>query len=139
MERRDYLMNQIEEMGLFFARLIGRLYKRIQEKEEEQIMEDAQNALCVQFGWDLEELLFLDNQSFISLMEENLLADDHYEKMASIFELLGDCVTDNKTILRKELYLRKALLLLEHLEYKSSTYSMERQDRIAQINLALSR
>ncbi|MGV8094608.1 MAG: hypothetical protein AB2L24_22365 [Mangrovibacterium sp.] len=139
MERRDYLMRQIEEMGLFLSRLIGRLQKRKQDKEEEQIMEDVRSALSVQFGWDLEELLFLDNQSFISLMEENLLADDHYEKMASIFEFLGDYEPDHKTLLRKELYLRKALLLLEHLEYKSFTYSLERQDRIAKIKLALSR
>lgn len=139
MERRDYLMSQIEEMGLFLSRLIGRLYKRKQDNEEEQVMEDARNALSVQFGWDLEELLFLNNESFISLMEENLLADDHYEKMASVFEFLGDYVPDNKTILRKELYLRKALLLLEHLEFKSCTYSIERQDRIAQINIALTR
>ena len=139
MERRDYLMSQIEEMGLFLSRLIVRLYKRKQDNEEEQVMEDARNALSVQFGWDLEELLFLNNESFISLMEENLLADDHYEKMASVFEFLGDYVPDNKTILRKELYLRKALLLLEHLEFKSCTYSIERQDRIAQINVALTR
>ncbi len=139
MERRDYLMSQIEEMGLFLARLISRLYRRKQDNEEEQVMEEARSALSVQFGWDLDELLFLDNESFISLMEENLLADDHYEKMASVFEVLGDLVPDTKTILRKELYLRKALLLLEHLEFKSCTYSMERQERIAQIQIALTR
>jgi hypothetical protein len=139
MERRDYLISQIEEMGLFFARLIGRLQKRIQDHEEDQLMEDARNALSVQFGWDLEELLFLDQQSFISLMEENLLADDHYEKMAAIFEFLGDCEAGRKTLLRKELYLRKALLLLEHIEYKSFTYSMERRERIARINTSLNR
>lgn len=139
MERRDYLMSQIEEMGLFLARLIGRLCKRKQDNEEDQIMDDIRGALSVQFGWDLDELLFLDNESFISLMEENLLADDHYEKMASVFEVMGDLTPDNKTILRKELYLRKALLLLEHLEFKSYTYSLDRQNRIAQINAALNR
>lgn len=139
MERRDYLMSQIEEMGLFLARLVGRLYKRKQDNEEDQVMEDIRSALSVQFGWDLDELLFLDNQSFISLMEENLLADDHYEKMASVFEVIGDLVPDNKTLLRKELYLRKALLLLEHLEFRSCTYSLDRQNRIAQISLALNR
>lgn len=139
MERRDYLMSQIEEMGLFFVRLIGRLQKRIRDRQEDLLIEDARNALSVQFGWDLEELLFLDHQSFINLMEENLLADEHYEKMASVFEILGDYGADNKTLLRKELYLRKALLLLEHIEYKSYTYSLERRDRIARINTALNR
>ncbi len=137
MERRDYLMSQIEEMGLFLARLIGRLKTKKRESEDVQVMEDASNALSIQFGWDLEELLFLDNQSFIGLMEDNLLADDHYEKMATIFELLADCAPDNQTLLRKELYLYKALLLLEHLEFRSSTYSMERQNRISRLQTML--
>ncbi|MEL7587201.1 MAG: hypothetical protein AAGU19_10860 [Prolixibacteraceae bacterium] len=139
MERRDYLMNQIEEMGRFFAILVSKLHKRIEHKEEDQLMEDVRGALSVEFGWDLEDLLFLDNQSFIGLMEENLLSNEHYEKMAAVFELLGSREPENHTLLRKELYLRKALLLLEHLEYKSSTWSLERRDRIAQINMALSR
>lgn len=139
MERRDYLISQIQEIGLFFARLIARLQKKVQDREEDRLMEDVRSALSVEFGWDLEELLFLDKESFISLMEDNLLTDDHYEKMASVFEFLGDYEPDDKTLLRKELYLRKALLLLEYLEYKSFTYSLERQDRIAQINAALNR
>lgn len=139
MERRDYLISQIQEIGLFFARLIARLQKKVRDREEDRLMEDVRSALSVEFGWDLEELLFLDKESFISLMEDNLLTDDHYEKMASVFEFLGDYEPDDKTLLRKELYLRKALLLLEYLEYKSFTYSLERQDRIAQINAALNR
>ena len=137
MERRDYLVSQIQEMGSFFAKLLGRLQKDVQDGEEDLLLMEARDALSIQFGWDLEELLFLDNSSFISLMEENLLAVDHFEKMAAIFELLGESDSGKRTLLQKELYFRKALTLLEHIEYKSSTYSMERRDRIAQINLKM--
>jgi len=139
MERRDYLVSQIQEMGSFFAKLLGRLRKDVRDREEDHLLTEARDALSIQFGWDLEELLFLDNSSFISLMEENLLAVDHFEKMAAIFELLGESDSGKRTLLQKELYFRKALTLLEHIENKSSTYSMERRDRIAQINLKMNR
>lgn len=137
MERRDYLMSQIEEMGLFLARLVDRLFRKKDSGQADQMMEEARNSFSIQFGWDLEELLFLDNQSFVSLMDDNLLADDHYEKMASVFENLAYAVPENQTILRKELYLRKALLLLEHLELRSCTYSLERREWIIRIGAAL--
>ncbi len=137
MERRDYLISQIQEIGLFLAKLFGRMQKKVEEKEEDHLLAEAKDALCVQFGWDLEELLFLDERGFIRLMEENLLVDDHYEKLAAIFEVLGDHALEHETLLRKELYYQKALLLLNYIERKSQIYSMERRDRIVQITAKL--
>lgn len=139
MERRDYLMSQIEEMGLFLARLVARLFRRKEDGQTELMMDDARNSFSVQFGWDLEELLFLDQPAFISLMEDNLLADDHYEKMASVFEQLAVAAPVDQTLLRKELYLGKALWLLEHLDFRSCTYSIERSERIRRLVMALDR
>ncbi len=139
MERRDYLVSQIQEMGAFLAKLLGLLQKKAVEQEEEQFTAVARDALSVHFGWDLEELLFLDDSSFISLMEDNLLADQHYEQLASIFEFMGDQCHGRGTLLRKELYLKKALLLLEYVQYRSSTYSMELEEKIMQIKVRMSR
>ncbi|MGD9929174.1 MAG: hypothetical protein AB7U05_04080 [Mangrovibacterium sp.] len=138
MEQRDYLLRQIQEMGLFLAKLMQRLHKRVEQDEEDQLLAEARDAFCVQFGWDLEELLFLDDRSFIGLMDDSLLADEHYETMASVFELLGDHALEHQTLLRKELYLHKALLLLTYVERKSQTFSLSRRDRIARLNVRLS-
>ncbi|WP_423128190.1 hypothetical protein [Gaoshiqia sp. Z1-71] len=137
MERRDYLIDQIHQLGLFIAKLIDRLQKKKDQGQEDQLFTEAADAFCVQFGWDMEELLFLDDRSFIGLMDENLLANEHFEQMAAVFELLGDHALEHETLLRKELYLQKALLLLNYVEHKSHTYSMERRDRIVQLESKL--
>ena len=137
MERRDYLIDQIHQLGLFIAKLIDRLQKKKEQGAEDQLFTEATDAICVQFGWDMEELLFLDDRSFIGLMDENLLTNEHFERMAEVFELLGDHALEHETLLRKELYLQKALLLLNYVEHKSHTYSMERRDRIVQLESKL--
>ncbi|WP_147377154.1 hypothetical protein [Mangrovibacterium diazotrophicum] len=138
MERRDYLMDQINELGLFIAKLLGRLRNMEQEQEEgDLLLAEAKDALVVQFGWELEDLLFMDDAAFIGLMEENLLAEDHYEKLAEVFHVLGDHALEHQTLLRKELYYEKALCLLKYVDKQSSNYSMMRRDKIVALEVKM--
>lgn len=137
MERRDYLMDQIHELGMFIARLIGRLQKRKDDGADADAFTDAEDAFSVQFGWDLEELLFLGNASFIALMEENLLVDEHFEQLSAVFELLGDSNSQNQTLLRKELYYAKAHALLRLVDKRSLNYSLSRRDKLIQLELKM--
>jgi len=137
MERRDYLMDQINELGLFIAKLMGRLSKMVEDDQEDQLQHDANDALTVQFGWELEELLFLEKTGFIKLMEENLLAEEHYEKLSDVFSLLGDHALEHETLLRKELYYQKALWLLNYVDHHSSNYSMERRSKIVDLEIKM--
>ena len=130
MERRDYLMTQIQEMGFFLAKLVRRLRGLDDSLPANELFSEAGDALSTQFGWDLEELLFMEDGDFIRLMEENLLAEDHYEKMAQVFELLGDTTPVDEKIMHQGLYYRKALAILRYLDLNSHTYSMERQTHI---------
>ncbi len=133
MERRDYLMDQIHELGLFIAKLMGTLQKKVEAGEEDKMLDEAKDAFSIQFGLDLEDLLFMDEAGFVNLMEENLLADEHFEKMAEVFETLGDHAFEHQTVLRKSLYFQKSLLLLHYIEGKSHSYSMERAESIVRI------
>lgn len=137
MERRDYLMDQINELGLFIAKLIGRLSKIAQDEEEDKMHDEAKDALTVQFGWELDEILFMEKPGFISLMEENLLAEEHYEKLSDVFRLLGDHALEHETLLRKELYYQKALWLLNYVDQHSSNYSMERRSKIIDLEIKM--
>ncbi len=130
-------MDQINELGLFIAKLMGRLSKMAQDNQHDLLQGEAKDALTVQFGWELDDLLFLEKSAFISLMEENLLADEHYEKLAEIFSLLGDHALEHETLLRKELYYQKALWLLRYVDHHSSNYSMERQRKIVDLEVRL--
>ncbi len=137
MARRDYLLDQINEMGAFLAKLIGLLYGKASDNQGDQLEHTAEDALLVQYGWEMEDLLFMEKTAFLAFMEENLLADDHFEQLAQVFTLLGDHALEKETLLRKELYYQKAIWLLSYLDRRSASYSMDRRDRIIQLELKM--
>lgn len=135
MERRDYLLHQIQEMGAFLARLILRLRKK-EHQPSAQIMAvtaELENELSL----GLNDLLFLEDQAFVEVLEEKLLSHENMVQFALLLEQLGDVALDDETFLRQQIYYHKALVLLEHVEQKSQNYSMERQQKIADIRMRL--
>lgn len=135
MERRDYLLHQIQEMGAFLARLILRLRKK-EHRPSAQIMAvtaELENELSL----GLNDLLFLEDQAFVEVLEEKLLSHENMVQFALLLEQLGDVALDDETFLRQQIYYHKALVLLEHVEQKSQNYSMERQQKIADIRMRL--
>ena len=135
MEKRDYLLHQIQEMGAFLARLVTRLRKKGQEQSEQ--MATVVNELESEVGLDMDKLLFLDDEGFISVLKEKLLSIDNFENFSELLEQLGDMALNNETFLRQQIYYTKALLLLNFMEENSQNYSMERQEKIVQIRLKL--
>jgi hypothetical protein len=135
MERRDYLIHQIQEMGAFLARLISRLQKKEQEPSARFI--SVSSELKEELGLNLDELLFLEDKSFITVLEEKLLSAENLEQFASLLEQLGDMALTHETFLRQQVYYSKSVVLLNYLETKSQSYSVERQDKIALIRLKL--
>lgn len=135
MERRDYLLHQIQEMGAFLARLVSRLRKKDHKPTEmlTQVSSELKNELNV----DLDEVLFLDDESFISVLKEKLISTENFELFAEFLEKFGDIALDNETFLRQQIYYTKALTLLNFMEENSQSYSMERQQKIAELRLKL--
>jgi len=135
MERRDYILHQIQEMGAFLVRLVTRLRKKNQKPNE--VLTRVSNDLKKELHLDLDEVLFLDDESFIAVLKEKLLSTQNFEHFAVFLEQFGDMALDNETFLRQQIYYTKALTLLNFMEENSQNYSMERQEKIAQIRLKL--
>lgn len=136
MEKRDYLIYQIQEMGAFLARLVSKLRKK--EDAPSARFSAVSSALKNELSLDLSELLFLDNESFIIVVENKLKSPDNLEQLAALLEQLGDLALNNETFLRQQLYYSKSLFLLSYLDENSQTYSVERQTVIAGIQQKLS-
>ena len=134
MERRDYLIHQIQEMGAFLARLILRLKEAHQPSAQ---LKAVRAELERELGLKLNEVLFLEDSSFNEVLEEKLLSHGNMEHFASLLEQLGDVALEDETFLRQQIYYHKALVLLEYVEQKSQNYSMERQQKIADIRMRL--
>ncbi len=134
MERRDYLIHQIQEMGAFLARLILRLKKEHQPSAQ---LKTVRAELECELGLELNDVLFLEDSSFNEVLEEKLLSHENLVQFACLLEQLGDVALEDETFLRQQIYYHKALVLLEYVEQKSQNYSMERQQKITNIRMKL--
>ena len=136
MERRDYLIHQIQVMGAFLARLIFRLKKEhLPSAKFKAVSAELEGELSLK----LDDVLFMEDEAFVDVLEEKLLSDENLVQFAFLLEQLGDMALEYETFLRQQVYYHKALVLLEHVEQKSQNYSMERQQKIAEIFTKLDR
>jgi len=134
MERRDYLIHQIQEMGAFLVRLILRLKKEhLPSAQFEAVRAELEDELALK----LDDVLFLEDQAFVDVLEEKLLSDENMLQFAFLLEQLGDVALEDETFLRQQVYYHKALALLVYVEHKSQNYSMERQQKIANLRAKL--
>ena len=132
MASRDYLIRQIEEMGLFLAILLRRILKMKEENQQEQMDSVVREALVQEFKLDIDQLVVLENNDFLEVIKTKLTSDDQLEKLADILRLLG---SENQQTFSptKANYLRKSLFLFVHLQETSTVFSYERRVKILEI------
>ena len=132
MASRDYLIRQIEEMGIFLAILLRRILKMKEEKQEGQIESAVKEALIQEFKLDIDRVIVLENQDFIQVAKEYFTSDDQLEKLADILKVLGQDVEKSFT-LTKVNYLQKSLFLYSYLQESSTNFSFERKIKIEEL------
>jgi hypothetical protein len=132
MASRDYLIRQIEEMGLFLAILLRRILKMKEENQQEQMETVVRNELLKELKLDIDQVIMLENEDFLSAIKEHFTSEDQLEKLANILMVLGN--ENLKTYLpTKANYLLKSLFLFIHLQENSSVFSFERRVKILEI------
>ena len=132
MASRDYLIRQIEEMGLFLALLLRRILKMKEENQQEQMESAVKEALIQEMKLDIDQAIVLENQDFLNLAKEYFTSADQMEKLAEILRVLGQEIEKSFT-LTKVNYLRKSLFLFIYLQESSSVFSYERRIKIEEL------
>ena len=136
MEQKDYLLREIEKIGLIMSAIRQKIFggKENTAITLESQVEAAKGLLLNETDFDLDIFLDLNKEesdkyisSFEGFSVENI-------------ELLAECISqigfsDNPNNSRK--YLEKALQLYELCKLKSKTYSFERETNVMKIKSAL--
>lgn len=135
MPQRDYLMQQLEEMGYFLASLIRKVLKLKDEKQEEQITGMLHELIQERLSFSIDDALTIDNEGFVDLMKEHFKTEEHLEKMAELLMITGKSI--HPLSLNRINYLEKSLCLYNYLQETSINYSFERRDRIVEIHQLL--
>lgn len=132
MPSRDYLIRQIEEMGIFLALLLRRVLKMKEENAQEQMESTVKDALFAEVGFDLQQAVVLENADFLEAASFRFTSPAQLEKLADIMKVLGSQIEQSFTLTRAN-YLRKALFLYTHLQESSADFSFERKVNIEEI------
>ena len=132
MASRDYLIRQIEEMGLFLAILLRRILKMKEEKQQEQSGAFVREALMQEMKLDIEQVVVLEDDDFMSVIREHFTSENQLDQLADILKELGQDINQSFSP-TKEAYLRKSLLLFTWLQESTTNYSYERKMKIQQI------
>lgn len=136
MPQRDFLMQQIEEMGYFLASLIRRVMKLKDEKQEDKITGVLHDAIQEKLSFSIDEAISIENDDFMNLMKTHFTTESQLEKMAELLMLTGKSIRPALSPVRLN-YLEKSLLLYTQLQETSSSFSFERRDKILEIDYLL--
>ena len=132
MASRDYLIRQIEQMGLFLAILLRRILKMKEENQQGQMESAVKEALIQELKLDIDQVIVLENQDFLVLAKEHFTSEDQLEKVADILKVLGQDISQSFTPTKAN-YLLKSLFLFTHLQESSINFSYERREKIFEI------
>lgn len=132
MEQKDYLVREIERIGLIISAIRQKLFggKENLATTIEKRMDAVTEMLFNEINFDLDKFLVLD-------MEESRNYVDKFEGFnAENIERLAECIAQigfNYESDKSKNYLEKALHLYELSASKSKTYSFERERNITTI------
>ena len=135
MQREDYILREIEKIGMMLMMMIKKLMVKkeklpsqfdIELKEVKEMLQET--------GFNMDEFLQLDQ----SQIEEYLMEIDGMR--GPNLELLGDLLREMGLISDPGLtnaYLKKALNLYELCNARDKTFSLERENKISELNSVL--
>jgi hypothetical protein len=136
MEKRDYLMDQIEQLGQALALIFSKLQGFKSQGKVPEGIEMTSFSLKSELGFDIDELSAIPSELFVSrLQDEKKINFTNFDLLADILLHIADDLYDNNPESDQSLNLyEKCLKIYTYLNDKDLTFSFERQSKIARIN-----
>jgi hypothetical protein len=139
MEKRDYLMDQIEQLGQSLAQIFSKLFGLSKQGKVPEAIEMTSRSLKTELDLDLNEIASIPNGDFIiTLQKDKKLNHTNLELLADILLQVADetCNDNLKSDESINLY-SKCLEIYNHLNERDLTYSFVRESKIARIQSLL--
>jgi hypothetical protein len=103
-----------------------------EENQQEQMEAAVREELIQKLKLDIDQVIILDNEDFLSLIKTYFISEDQLNKLADILKVLGQDIEFSFSITKAN-YLRKALFLYSWLQENSQVFSYERRVKILEI------
>lgn len=123
MEQRDLLKDQIEQLGKVLAKILSDFFGLKSKVNIAQTIEISNKHLKSELDIDIEKLVAYDKNKLREYLNTRKFTEIHLETLSDYLTEVGK----NKTTRADaELYLKKAVDLLEYADEISKTISFER-------------
>jgi hypothetical protein len=130
MEQQDYLMKQVEQIGLVFGKIFSKL---LNLKDKGRIsIETVNHIFTEELNLDINKLVTIEDDNQIDALK-NQFDTTNLEKLADILLFVAENINLNEC---DQLY-KKGMELYEHIEKLGDTYSFERNFKIDKLKLYL--
>jgi hypothetical protein len=139
MEKRDYLIDQIEQLGQALAQIFAKLFGLSNQGKVPEAIEMTSRSLKTELDLDLSEISSIPTGDFIiTLQDDKKLNLSNLELLADILLQVADatCIENLKSEESLNLY-SKCLEIYNYLNKRDLTYSFERESKIARIQSML--
>lgn len=139
MEKRDYLIDQIEQLGQALAKIFSKLMGFKSQGKMPEAIEMTSISLKTELDLDLVELAAIDAGDFVLRMKEDTRFNyANLEILADILYHIADDINQANPDSRQDQdFYRKSLKIYNYLNERDLTYSFERQAKIEHINSIL--
>ncbi len=128
MERRDYLKDQIEQMGKVLGKVVADFLGLKNQGKVSQAIEIANEQMKSQLDLDLPKLARLEPDDLKNYLLTKKLPVEHFELLADFLFDFGKAHLELDKPDAKS-YLQKALELLDIIDDTSKTFSLDRMNK----------
>lgn len=136
MQQRDYLLREIEKIGLVMAAIRQKLFggKGDLFLSVEKQLDEAKGKLLNDAGFDLDKILIMSAEELNQYLA--LFQGFNVDNIELLAETLARIGFDSETEKRQS-YLQKALQLYELCNGKDKTYSVSREKMMEEIKMKM--
>ena len=129
MEKRDYILREIEKISILIRYLIGKILSAMTVIEEEEVYEQVDRELKTNLDMDIESILHLRPDQFDNAFKENNGFNlDNLELLANLFYEMAQVHKE-----KRKLFLIQSLELYKYISEKSKAFSFDREARKSRI------
>jgi hypothetical protein len=132
MEKRDYLLQEIEKIGLLLRMILSKIVSRPENSAIaiESQFEQENELFQTEMGFNVDAFLSLSAAEIEKYLSQfNGIRGANIELLADVFKEMG---MKSKGNLSKP-YLEKSLMLYDYCNLQDKTYSPDRESKIAEI------
>ncbi len=121
-QEKDFIKREIQRLTIFLSKLIGQI-QDTKENDFEQELDQLGLELKNEFDFDIYEVLTIAEKELLEKVEK--FNEVNVAQLAQLFVTVADKFEVGE---KKDIMIKKALALLNHIDSISNTFSLQRME-----------